>query len=162
MAKCPSEYQFWGAEYQMVKNIIIALGLFFFSMVADNIHAIGLTTLEGFEQLFGHYAPAGDCKRQPHIIVNKSGFTFKVAGQTETATQPEYAASYGGNFYEGISLWFFPYFEPDKDRPLLLIFNANEQKGVLVVDTEYDYPGGPKLPPGYQALTDNSPYAVCR
>lgn len=146
----------------MIKIIMIALGLSFFSAAAGSAHAIGLTNLEGFEQLFGRYAPAGDCKRQPHIVVDKTGFTFEVAGQTEKATQPEYAASYGGNFYEGISLWFFPYYDPNKDRPLLLTFNANEQKGVLAVDTEYNYPGGPQLPTQYQALVDGSPYAVCR
>jgi hypothetical protein len=148
----------------MIKNTLNALGLFllFAIAIAGSAQAMGLTNLEGFEQLFGRYAPAGDCKRQPHIVVAKTGFTFEVAGQTETATQPEYAASYGGNFYEGISLWFFPYFDADKDRPLLLTFNANEQTGVLVVDTEYNYPGGPKLPAKYQALVDGSPYAICR
>ncbi|MGZ8184647.1 MAG: hypothetical protein ACXWT1_22115 [Methylobacter sp.] len=131
-------------------------------MVSGTVHAIQVNNLDDFKPLYGRYAPAGNCKKKPQIVVDSTGFTFEVAGKTEKATQPEYAASYGGNFYEGISLWFFPYFDPDKDRPLLLTFNAGEKKGVLTVDTEYNYPGGPKLDAKYQALVDGSPYKVCK
>jgi hypothetical protein len=148
-------------KYLMYKILLPWLG--FLCLIASNsaVHAIGVNNLDGFEAIFGRYAPQGDCTRQPRIIVDKKGFTFEVGGQVETATNPEYAASYGGNFYEGISLWFFPYFDPDKDRPLLLTFNAGEQKGVLTVDTEFNYPGGPKLDPKYQSLVGGSPYKVC-
>ncbi|MGZ5134937.1 MAG: hypothetical protein ACXWCG_07300 [Flavitalea sp.] len=131
-------------------------------MVTGTVHAIQVNNLGDFKPLYGRYAPAGNCKKKPQIVVDRSGFSFEVAGKSEKATQPEYAASYGGNFYEGISLWFFPYFDPDKDRPLLLTFNAGEEKGVLTVDTEYNYPGGPKLDAKYQALIDSSPYRVCK
>jgi hypothetical protein len=131
-------------------------------IVTGTVQAIDVNNLDGFEKLFGRYAPSGDCKRQPQIVVDRTGFTFEVAGKSEKATHPEYAASYGGNFYEGISLWFFPYFDPDKDRPLLLTFNAGEKKGVLAVETEFNYSGGPKLEAKYQALVDGSPYRVCK
>ncbi len=131
-------------------------------MITGKVQAIEVKNLDGFEAIFGRYAPGGDCSKQPHIVVDKTGFTFEVTGKSEKATHPEYAASYGGNFYEGISLWFFPYFDPDKDRPLLLTFNADEQKGVLAVATEYNYPGGPKLDAKYQLLVNGSPYKVCK
>lgn len=131
-------------------------------MITGEAQAIEVKNLDGFEAIFGRYAPGGHCSKQPHILVDKTGFTFEVTGKSEKATHPEYAASYGGNFYEGISLWFFPYFDPDKDRPLLLTFNADEQKGVLAVATEYNYPGGPKLDAKYQLLVNGSPYKVCK
>lgn len=131
-------------------------------IITGKVQAIEVKNLDGFEAIFGRYAPGGDCSKQPHIVVDKTGFTFEVTGKSEKATHPEYAASYGGNFYEGISLWFFPYFDPDKDRPLLLTFNADEQKGVLAVATEYNYPGGPKLDAKYQLLVNGSPYKVCK
>ena len=143
-------------------GILPIVGLCGALMITGTAQAIDVKNLDGFEAIFGRYAPAGDCKRQPQIVVDKTGFTFETAGKTEKATHPEYAASYGGNFYEGISLWFFPYFDPDKDRPLLLTFNADEKKGVLAVGTEYNYPGGPKLDAKYQALVNGSPYKVCQ
>jgi hypothetical protein len=143
-------------------GILPIFGLCGFLIITGMVQAIDVKNLDGFEALFGRYAPGGNCKKQPQIIVDRSGFTFETAGKSERATHPEYAASYGGNFYEGISLWFFPYFDPDKDRPLLLTFNAGEKKGVLAVDTEYNYSGGPKLPAKYQALVKGSPYKVCK
>jgi len=143
-------------------GILSIFGLCGALIVTGTVQAIDVNNLDGFEKLFGRFAPAGDCNRQPQIIVDRTGFTFEVAGKSEKATHPEYAASYGGNFYEGISLWFFPYFDPDKDRPLLLTFNTGEKKGVLAVETEYNYPGGPKLEAKYQALVDGSPYRVCK
>jgi hypothetical protein len=149
-------------KYQTFKVMLPLSAFFCFVILSTSVRAIGVKNLDGFEALFGRYAPQGDCTRQPRIMVDKKGFTFEVGAQVETATNPEYAASYGGNFYEGISLWFFPYFDPNKERPLLLTFNAGEQKGVLTVDTEYNYPGGPKLDAKYQALVDGSPYKICR
>ncbi|MGZ8911090.1 MAG: hypothetical protein ACXW09_14040 [Methylococcaceae bacterium] len=149
-------------KHEQPTGILSIFGLCGFLMIAGTVQAVEVKNLDGFEALFGRYAPGGNCKKQPQIIVDRSGFTFEVAGKSEKATHPEYAASYGGNFYEGISQWFFPYFDPDKDRPLLLTFNAGEKKGVLAVDTEYNYPGGPKLPAKYQALVKGSPYRVCQ
>jgi hypothetical protein len=149
-------------RHERPTGILSIFGLCCALMIAGTAQAIEVKNLDGFEALFGRYAPAGDCKRQPQIVVDRTGFTFEAAGKSEKATQPEYAASYGGNFYEGISLWFFPYFDPDKDRPLLLTFNAGEKKGVLAADTEYNYFGGPKLDAKYQALVNGSPYRVCK
>ena len=144
-----------------LRRYAIAAGMIC-AVMTMNANAVKLDSLEGFDKIFGRYAPNGDCKRQPQIVVEKKGFTLEIAGQKETASTPEYAASYGGNYYEGISLWFYPYYDEVKDRPLLLTFNANEKKGVLLVETEFNYKGGPKLPVKYQAVVDASPYAVCR
>lgn len=123
--------------------------------------AIEVKDLKGFEALFGRYAPGGDCARQPQIVVDAHGFTFELAGARETVTNPEFAASYGGNFYEGITQWFFP-FRSAQGYPILLAFNDGEKPGVLSVSAHDEgWRGGPPLGPRNQALVKGSPYAKC-
>jgi len=135
---------------------LAALG---WSLVA---HAVERTDLKGLEGIFGRYAPAGDCKRQPQILVDVSGITFFVAGQQEKVTNPEQAQEYNGPDYQGPDIWIFPYRLND-GYSILMTFNYNSKKGVLVI-TPHDegYPGGPKLSPRNQALVSGSPYAKCK
>jgi hypothetical protein len=123
--------------------------------------AIEVRDLKGFEALFGRYAPGGDCARQPQIVVEAAGFTFEVAGAREKVTNPEYAASYGGNFYQGITQWFLP-FRSAQGYPILLAFNDGEKRGVLSISAQDEgWRGGPPLGPRNQALVEGSPYARC-
>lgn len=123
--------------------------------------AIEVRDLEGFESLYGRYAPAGDCGREPRITVDSAGFSFEVNGSIERVLRPEYAASYGGDFYEGISQWFFPY-RDDGGFPILLTFNHAETPGRLVVEGhDAGWPGGPPLSTREAVLVGGSPYAKC-
>ena len=125
------------------------------------VFAIEVENLDGFEDHFGRYAPDGDCAKQPQIVIDRSGFSFEGGPALPKATRPEYAASYGGNFYEGIAQWFFPY--TAEPRPFLLTLNAEEAPGKLVLEAfEFDYAGGPKLPAQYRPYVAASPYAKCR
>ena len=74
-----------------------ALGL----CAASRGHAVEVRDLEGFEALFGRYAPAGDCRREPRIIVDATGFTFDGSGRKVKRTSFEYAASFGPHDYAG-------------------------------------------------------------
>lgn len=122
--------------------------------------AIEVKDLKGFEALFGRYAPGGDCARQPQIV-DAAGFTFEVAGTREKVANPEFAASYGGNFYEGITQWFFP-FRSAQGYPILLAFNDGEKRGVLSVSGHDEgWRGGPPFSPRNEALVKGSPYAKC-
>jgi hypothetical protein len=123
--------------------------------------AVEVSNLAGFEDIFGRYAPAGDCTRKPQILVELKGLTFEVAGATETVTNPEYAASYGPHDYAGISRWMFPFRLAD-GYSILMTFNANEEKGLLHIDPQDEgWQGGPPLSPRNKALVDGSPYARC-
>jgi hypothetical protein len=123
--------------------------------------AVGVEGLQGFDKLFGRYAPAGDCRRQPQIVVDAAGFTFEVDGQQEKVTRFEHAVSYGGNYYEGISQWFFP-FRNASGWPVLMAFNAGEKPGVLTVEPHDEgWKGGPPLGTRHQALVKGSPYGKC-
>jgi hypothetical protein len=124
--------------------------------------AVEVHDLKGLEGIFGRYAPAGDCKRQPQILVDVTGLTFTVAGASEKVTNPEYAAGYGPADYQGISVWIFPFHLKD-GYSILMTFNYNEKKGALAIDPQDEgYKGGPKLSARNQALVNGSPYARCK
>ena len=123
--------------------------------------AVEVTSLAGLEDIFGRYAPGGDCQQQPQILVELSGLTFEVPGDTVKVTNPEYAASYGAHDYDGISKWIFPFRLKD-GYAILMTFNANEQQGALLIDPQDEgWAGGPPLSPRNKALVAGSPYARC-
>ena len=123
--------------------------------------AIEVDDLGAFEEHFGRYAPGGDCSRQPQVVVGREGFAFEGGPELPKATRPDYAASFMGNFYEGIGLWFFPY--PAEPRPYVLVLNADETPGKLTLEAyDFDYQGGPKLPDKYRPYIAASPYLKCR
>lgn len=128
--------------------------------------AVEIKDMKGFEDLYGRYAPGGDCKRQPLIVVDAGGMTFEVAGTKARVTNPEFAASYFGgasDSYEGISKVFFPFRTRPDYYPIMMAFNVDEKKGVLAVSGhEEGWKGGPPLSPRNQALVSGSPYARCK
>ncbi len=92
-------------------------------------------SLAGLKDIFGHYAPGGDCKRQPQILVELSGLSFEITGVTEKVTKLEYAVSYAAYDYDGISKWIFPFRLAD-GYAILITFNANEQKSAQLIDAQ--------------------------
>jgi len=141
---------------------LAALGVFAALGAASAARAVEVHDLEGLEDIFGRYAPGGDCQRQPRIAVDVSGLAFEVAGKTTKVTNPEYAASYGGNSYEGIVKWIFPFRLRD-GYPILMTFNDAEKPGVLTVTPQDEgWTGGPPLTPLNAALVEGSPYARCK
>lgn len=124
--------------------------------------AVELAGLEGYERLFGRYAPGGDCAKQPRITVDVRGLTFDVSGKTELVTNPEHALSFAGPEYEGKSVFMFPFRIPD-GYPILMTFDADEVAGRLIVQPQDEgWAGGPKLSPRNEALVKGSPYQRCK
>ena len=124
--------------------------------------AVEVSGMGDFAALHGRYAPGGDCTREPRITVEASGITFEVQGTAEKATRLEYAASFPGPAYSGISQWFFPFTSPN-GYPVLMVFNADEKPGRLMIQpNDEGWPGGPKLSTRNQALVKGSPYARCK
>jgi hypothetical protein len=124
--------------------------------------AVEVTDLKGLEDIYGRYAPAGDCKREPRILVDASGLTFERGGQSEKATKVEYAASYGAHDYTGIQKVIFP-FSSTNGWPVIMLFNYEEKPGALVIQGHDEgYQGGPPLSARNQVLVAASPYARCR
>jgi hypothetical protein len=127
---------------------------------AQQASAITVTNLRNvhLDALFGRYAPGGDCKREPRITVDATGFTFTNGGRTVHPARFEHAVSYGPHDYAGISSWFFPFMKNDDDfGPVLMTFNANEKRGLLMIENERAGAGNPL----YVALAKGSPYRKC-
>jgi len=126
------------------------------------VQAVEVTDLKGLEDIYGRYAPAGDCKRQPRIVVDATGLTFDADGKTQKATKVEYAASYGPQDYAGIMKVIFP-FTSANGWPIIMTFNADEKPGALVIEGHDEgYQGGPALSAFHKALVGASPYARCK
>jgi len=124
--------------------------------------AVELKGLEGLDNIFGRYAPGGDCKRQPQIVADVSGLTFEVGGKQEKVTNPEQALSFAGPDYEGPAVWLFP-FRLGDGYAIIMAFNDGPQLGTLTISPHDEgYPDGPKLSPRNQALVDGSPYRRCK
>ncbi len=68
-----------------------------------------------------------------------------LSGVIEIEGLKEFAASYGGNSYRGISQWFFP-FKNSNGWPVIMAFNAGEKPGVLTIEpNDEGWKGGPPL-----------------
>ena len=128
--------------------------------------AVEMNDMKDFGDLHGRYAPAGDCKRQPQIVVDAGGMTFEVGGDKARVTNPEFAASFFGgasDSYEGISRVFFPFRNNQDGYPILMMFNADEKKGVLTISGQDEgWKGGPPFTPRNKALVAGSPYSRCK
>lgn len=128
--------------------------------------AVEINGMKDFGDLHGRHAPAGDCKRQPQVAVDAGGMTFEVAGTMARVTNPEFAASnFGGasDNYEGISRVFFPFRNNQDGYPIMMMFNADEKKGILTIDGHDEgWKGGPPLAPRNKALVTGSPYSRCK
>lgn len=147
-----------------VSRLALALASFIALGAGTTAMAVELQGLKGYhmEAIYGRYAPGGDCKRQPQIVADDSGFTFEVGGKSDKVTNPENVLEFNGPDYQGTDLWFFPFRLKD-GYSILMIFNPGSKKGVLeIAPQDEGYPGGPKLSPRNQALVSGSPYAKCK
>lgn len=93
--------------------------------------------------VYGNYAPGGDCAKQPRIIVNKAGVHLDTA--TGKRGPLPIMVSYtfvGGARYGGIQIWALVKHGGknrwgDDNTPLILTFNADERRGELTAEREH-------------------------
>jgi len=142
---------------------VLSLLLSLFALSSSPVaNAVELQNLKGLEAIFGRYAPGGDCKRQPQVLVDVTGLTFDVGGKQEKVTNPEQALEYNGPDYQGSDIWIFPFRLKD-GYSILMTFNYNSKQGVLTIAPQDEgYAGGPKLSERNQALVSGSPYKRCK
>ena len=140
--------------------VLLAMGLA--ALLPGDVHALTLDNLKGaqLDGIYGTYAPRGDCTREPRITVDDSGLAYMLGGKATRSGKVEYALTYGGQEYTGISQWIFPFPVSDDDfGRVLMTFNANEKAGALLVDP--DLGPGQSLNVLQAALVKASPFARC-
>lgn len=140
----------------------VVLTVLVVGLEAGAAHALTLKNLrnQGVDGIFGTYAPGGDCRREPRVVVDGSGFTYHYRGQASHPASFEYAVSYMGQGYQGIGHWFFPFPLSDDDfGRVLMTVNPGEKAGTL--QFEPNLAPGQSLTPLQLALVRNSPYAKC-
>ena len=148
--------------HDLPRALPVLPGLAVAALLCGNAFAVTLGNLKDsqLEGIYGTYAPGGDCKREPRITVDDSGLAYTHAGNTTHSKNIEYAVSFGGPEYNGISRWMFPFPVDDNDfGRVLMTFNPDEKPGTLAAE--------PDLGPGHSlsalqaALVKASPYARC-
>lgn len=113
---------------------------------------------QGVDHIYGSYARNGDCSREPRVTINDAGMAFTSSGRTVQVTRLEYAVSFFGMSYQGISLAFFPFPKSNSDMgPVLLYANYDEVPGSLLIEANAE--PGQRLDPFHASLAGN--YQLC-
>ena len=148
---------------QGIRCTLPALLCAFVMLVSAPAPAITLHGLKNsqLDDIYGTYAPRGECAREPKITVDDSGMTFMHGGKSTHSGSVEYAVTYGGPEYSGVSRWIFPFPVNDDDPGrVLMTFNVEEKRGALAVESNLG--PGQSFSPLQAALVKHSPYAKCR
>lgn len=90
------------------------------------------------EEIYGRYAPGGDCARQPRIEAGKAGvFIETAAGRSGPLPVMVCYSCAGGARYEGIQRWIYVKYGKDKwggdNMPVTFMFNAEERRGAVEI-----------------------------
>jgi len=124
--------------------------------------AVTLSSLkeQNLNNIYGSYAPRGDCTKDVRLTVDESGFTFRALGRTVKTARFEYALTFMGPSYAGISAVFFPFpIDAGNYGPVIMTVNDEEKHGVIRL--EADVPRGQRADPFHAALVGSSPYLLC-
>ena len=131
--------------------------------LSSQVYALPITGLKGkgLETIYGSYAPRGNCAGEPRVTIDDKGFTFRANGRTVIASKVEYAVSYNGQSYEGITSVFFPFPRSDDDfGALVMTVNDGEKRGVISFETNVGR--GQRADPFHAALSAASPFTPCK
>ncbi|MBF7012914.1 hypothetical protein QUC32_25150 [Novosphingobium resinovorum] len=91
------------------------------------------------KNLYGNYAPGGDCARQPRVVVNTAGVFLETAsGKAGPLPVDVCYSCAGGARYEGIQVWVMVKYGKDKwggdTFPVTMMFNDGERRGALLLE----------------------------
>lgn len=98
------------------------------------------TELSLSPDVYGSYAPNGDCEKQPRINVDKAGVHLDTAAGRRNSLPINVSYTWaGGASYSGIQLWALVKYGGkdrwgDDNQPVILTFNADERRGTLTAE----------------------------
>lgn len=138
-------------------SLLVVAGVLVASPGAMAIPVNGLKG-QGFEHIYGSYARGGDCSREPRVTIGEEGMTFRANGRAVQVTRMEYAASFFGARYEGITQAFFPFPVSGSEMgPVLVYVNDEETPGALRIEANAE--PGRRLDSFHAALAGT--YKLC-
>lgn len=105
--------------------------------------AAGAAAAQGIapaQNLWGTYAPGGDCTKEPRVTIGQSLIVQAGGKPTRYGPIDSCVSCVGGASYEGIEVWV-TYLGANGD-PMYPMFrvNADEKRGTLVVDRDASAP----------------------
>jgi hypothetical protein len=151
-------------EAPQARFILLALAgatLSAFAIVAAQ--ALPLSNLygQGVDHIFGSYAPGGDCSKEPRVVIDRNGMLFRANGREVRPGRVEYALTFLGPSYDGITAVFFPFPVSSNDYGRVIMFvNDDEKPGVIRFDA--DLPPGGRPDPFHAAFTNAGIFTLCK
>jgi hypothetical protein len=119
--------------------------------------------------IYGNYAPGGDCAKQPRIIVSKAGVHLDTeAGKRGPLPIMVSYTFVGGARYSGIQTWALVKHGGknrwgDDNTPVILTFNAGEKPGALTAEREDPGQERPVALDGpLSSITQTGHFRLCR
>jgi hypothetical protein len=108
--------------------------------------------------LFGRYAPGGDCAKEPRVTLEEKALTIQAAGKTTRLSPIDACFSCeGGARYQGIVVWVSQLGQDGNPVEPFFHLNAGEKRGMLAVDKF----GMQNFPPAHRAVAMASPLKRC-
>ncbi|WP_339689138.1 hypothetical protein [uncultured Parasphingorhabdus sp.] len=132
------------------------------TLAAASAQAVPLTSFKdkGINHIFGSYAPIGDCSKEPRVTLSETGMTFRANGRELKPPRVEYALTFMGQSYDGITAVFFPFPANSNDFGRVVMFvNDNEKRGVIRFDA--DLPPSQRPDPFHAAFTGGGLFTLC-
>ena len=115
---------------------------------------------QGLDHIFGSYAPSGDCSKEPRIIIDENGMLFRANGRDVRQQRMEYALTFMGMSYDGITAVVFPFPPSSNDfGRVIMLVNDDEKPGVIRFDA--DLPPGERPDPFHAAFTNGGLFTLC-
>lgn len=92
-------------------------------------------------EIYGSYAPGGECSRQPRVVASVAGlFLETAAGRTGPLPVDVCYCCAGGARYEGIQVWVLIRYGKGKwggnTFSVTMMFNDGERRGALLVEQD--------------------------
>lgn len=151
-------------EAPQARRIRLALaGTTLSAFVIAAAQALPLSDLkdQGVDQIFGSYAPGGDCSSEPRVVIDQNGMLFRANGREVRPERVEYALTFLGPSYDGITTVFFPFPVNSNDYGRVIMFvNDGEKPGVIRFDS--DLPRGERPDRFHAAFTNGGLFTLCK
>ena len=150
-------------EAPQARRIRLALaGTTLSAFVIAAAQALPLSDLkdQGVDQIFGSYAPGGDCSSEPRVVIDQNGMLFRANGREVRPERVEYALTFLGPSYDGITAVFFPFPVSSNDYGRVIMFvNDGEKPGVIRFVS--DLPRGERPDRFHATFTNGGLFTLC-